>query len=99
MAEKISSEQVKNIAKLAKLELTSAEVEKFSAQLSEVIDYNVKQLSKVDTKAVEPLLNVAGLTNAMRADEPETGLESSEALKNAKETHNGFIKVKAILEQ
>ncbi len=94
----ITPEQVKNIAKLAKLNLTEAEVEKYRSQLEEVIDYNVSQLSKVDTEKVEPLLNVSGLTNSLRDDETEPSLTQEQVLQNTKSSHNGFFKVKAILE-
>ena len=63
-------EQVKKIAQLANLELAEAELEKFTKQLSEVIDYNVQQLDKVDTAKVDPLLSVADLTNSVREDQP-----------------------------
>ncbi len=95
----VKIEQVKKIAKLANLNLEEAEIEKFTKQLSEVIDYNVEQLNKVDTNSIEPLLNVSGLTNTSRADSPESGLSQDQALQNAKEKHNGFFKVKQILDQ
>lgn len=99
MSESITKQQVKAIAKLANIELSDVEAARYTKQLSEVIDYNVKLLNKVPTDSVEPLLNVSGLTNSFREDEAESGLTNQEAIKNAKETHNGFIKVKAILDQ
>ncbi len=99
MSEGISQEKVKSIAKLANIDLSDNEVEKYSRQLTEVIDYNVEQLNKVDTEKIEPLLNVSGLTNAFREDLAESGLTNEEALKNVKSSHNGFIKVKAVLDQ
>ena len=99
MSEGISQEKVKSIAKLANIELSDSEVAKYSRQLTEVIDYNVGQLNKIDTAEIEPLLNVSGLTNAFREDLAESGLTNEEALKNVKDKHNGFIKVKAVLDQ
>ena len=84
---------------MANLSLSEEEIEKYSRQLSEVIDYNVKLLQKVDTEGVEPLLNVSGLTNSFREDQAEPGLTSEQALRNVKDSHNGFVKVKAILDQ
>ncbi len=92
-------EQVKKIAKLANLDMSDSELEKYTKQLSEVIDYNVLQLSKVNTENIEPLLNVSGLTNATREDVTEPGLTQEQVLQNAKEKHNGFFKVKQILDQ
>jgi aspartyl-tRNA(Asn)/glutamyl-tRNA(Gln) amidotransferase subunit C len=95
----LKAEEVKKIAKLASLDLDEAEINLFTKQLSEVIDYNVEKLSKVDTEKTEPLLNVSGLTNVYREDRPEPGLSQKEVLQNAKDKHNGFFKVKQILDQ
>lgn len=99
MKNNLTKEQVQKIAKLANLELSDAELTKFTFQLSEVIDYNMEKLNKVNTEKVEPLLNVSGLTNATRNDETEPSLSQEEALQNTKEKHNGFFKVKQILDQ
>ncbi len=99
MKNNLTKEQVKKIAKLANLDLTDSELTKFTSQLSEVIDYNMEKLNKVNTENVEPLLNVSGLTNATRNDETEVSLSQNEALQNTKEKHNGFFKVKQILDQ
>jgi aspartyl-tRNA(Asn)/glutamyl-tRNA(Gln) amidotransferase subunit C len=99
MSSKLTKEQVKKIAQLANLELTEPEVEQFTAQLEEVIDYNVEKLNLVDTEKVEPLLNVSGQVNYLREDIPEPSLTQDEAIKNAKKTHNGFFEVDQILEK
>ncbi|HSX58163.1 MAG TPA: Asp-tRNA(Asn)/Glu-tRNA(Gln) amidotransferase subunit GatC [Candidatus Saccharimonadales bacterium] len=95
----IDKKTVEKIAQLANLKLSESEVTKFTSQLSEVIDYNVEQLNKVDTEKVEPLLNASGLVNSTREDITEPSLSQDQVLKNAKETHNGFFKVKQILDQ
>ena len=94
----LTKEEVEKIAKLANLDLTEAEIEKFRSQLAEVIDYNVEKLSAVNTDKVEPLLNVSGLTNQLREDVPEPGLTQEQVLQNTKSKHNFFFKVKRILE-
>lgn len=99
MKNNLTKEQVQKIAKLANLDLSDAELTKFTSQLSEVIDYNMDMLNKVNTEKIEPLLNVSGLTNATRNDETEVSLSQNEALQNTKEKHNGFFKVKQILDQ
>jgi aspartyl-tRNA(Asn)/glutamyl-tRNA(Gln) amidotransferase subunit C len=96
---KLNTDEVKKIAKLASLNLSESELEKFTKQLAEVVDYNVELLAKVKTEKIEPLLNVSGLTNATREDVPEPGLTQKQVLQNSKENHNGFFKVKQILEQ
>ncbi|MDP2671534.1 MAG: Asp-tRNA(Asn)/Glu-tRNA(Gln) amidotransferase subunit GatC [bacterium] len=95
--EKISQEDVKHVAKLASLSLSEKEIELYTQQLSEVIDYNMGELKKVDTNKIEPITNITGLEDILAEDEVEPGLTQEEALANSKETHNGFFKVKAVL--
>lgn len=99
MDNKLPMETVAKIATLANLNLSQEEIDKFSAELKEVIDYSVEQLNKVETASIEPLLNVSGLTNAFREDEAQSGLTQDEVLQNTKSQHNGFFKVKAVLDQ
>lgn len=95
---KLTKDQVKHVAKLANLPLTDKEVEKYSEQLSEILNY-IDQLNKVDTNNIEPTFNVGNLSNVMREDKAEPGLTQEEALQNAKITEKGFFKVKAIFEE
>lgn len=59
--------QVQHIAKLARLALTDAEVDKFTKQLTDILGY-VAQLNEVDTEGVLPTSQVTGLKNVMRED-------------------------------
>lgn len=95
---KLTKGQVKHVAKLANLSLTSEEEEKYFVQLSETLDY-VEQLNEIDTKNVEPTHSVTGLSNVMRSDETEPSLTQDAALQNAKGKENGFFKVKAIFDE
>lgn len=97
---KLSKADVLHVAKLAKLDLSESEVEKFQGQLSKVID-QVGELSEVDTKSVEPTSQATGLENVYRIDEikPENSLSQDEALSGTDEIHNGYFKVAAILSE
>lgn len=88
---------VKHIAKLANLTLSEEEEKKFEKQLEETVEY-IEGLSEVDTTNVEPTSQVTGLENVTRQDEIKPSLSQEDALKNAKSTHNGFFKVKGILQ-
>lgn len=79
---------VKHVAKLANLPLTSEEEEKYSEQLSQILDY-MEQLNQVDTSNVEPTFNVSGQNNVMREDETEPSLSQEEALQNAPNKEDG----------
>ena len=73
----LSEDEVRHIAKLARLKLSDAEVKKFSKELTQILDY-VELLNEVDTEEVEPTAQVTGLQNVQRADE----VKPSEATKD-----------------
>lgn len=65
---KISQDQVKHVAKLARLSLDEQEALRFSEQLSAVFEY-MECLNEVDTENVAPTAQVTGLENVYREDE------------------------------
>jgi aspartyl/glutamyl-tRNA(Asn/Gln) amidotransferase C subunit len=98
MKRKITFTEVEHVASLANLPLITSEIKKFAEQLSEVIGYNMSLLTEVDTKDVEPMAHITGITNVLRPDETEPGLTTPEALQNTVSKHNDFFKVKAIFD-
>jgi len=64
---KISQEQVRHVAKLARLKLSDSEVEKFSGQLSNVFEY-MDVLNEVDTSDIPETSQVTGLENVSEVD-------------------------------
>ena len=86
------------VAKLANLKLNEKETIRFGKQLSEILNY-VEKLKEADTTSVETTSQVTGLENILRKDEAKPSLSQEETLSNAKSQHNGFFKVKAVLEQ
>ncbi len=95
---KLSKSEVEHISKLANLNLTDGESEKFGDQLTKILDF-VGKLSNVDTANVSPLSNVTGGKNIFREDKILPSLSQKEALANSSSTHNGYFKVKAVLEK
>ena len=95
---KLTRQDVLHVAKLAKLDLTEEEIEKFTSQLSSVVDY-FSDLSEVDTEGVEPTSQTTGLENVKREDATKSDevLTQDEALSGTEETYNGYFKVDAIL--
>lgn len=65
---RLTQDQVRHIAKLARLRLSDAEVEKFAGELTSILGF-IEQLSEVDTKGVEPTAQVTGMVNRFRDDE------------------------------
>ncbi len=97
---KSSPIDVSRIAQLARLPLKKGEEEKFSQQLSSVMEY-IGQIEKIDTKLVERRGQETVEENRFRDDEvtPDRMLTQKEALGQAKRTHNGFFVVDQVLEQ
>lgn len=95
---KLTKADVLHVAKLAKIEINAEEVEKYSEQLSSVVDY-FSALAEVDTKDIEPTSQTTGLENVFRADDinSENCLTQDEATNGSDKIYNGYFKVKAIL--
>lgn len=64
----LTKDEVRHIAKLCRLNLSDEEVEKFSGELTSILDY-IDRLAEVDTEGVEPLKSVTGLSSVFREDE------------------------------
>ncbi len=95
----INQEEVRHIAKLARLGLAEEEVGQFQKDLTAIFDM-VEKLKEVDVTDIEPTEQVTGLENRTRSDEGEKKEVQirKNILANAPETKDGYIKVKAILE-
>ncbi|MDQ0159732.1 Asp-tRNA(Asn)/Glu-tRNA(Gln) amidotransferase subunit GatC [Alkalibacillus salilacus] len=94
---KISKDQVKHVADLARLAISEEEAEKYSEQLSAIIDFS-EQLNELDTTNVEPTTHVLDMKNVMRADEPKDWISKEDALKNAPDQKDGQFRVPSILD-
>jgi aspartyl-tRNA(Asn)/glutamyl-tRNA(Gln) amidotransferase subunit C len=88
----LTREDVLHIAKLSRISLADAEVEKFKVQLSAILGY-INQLYEVDTTGIEPTINTTGIIDRLREDIEKPSFTQDEALKNSKDTHNGFFAV------
>ncbi len=97
MGQKISAEQVRKVAKLARLDLTDAEIEEFTGQLGAVLEY-VEKMNELDTKDVEPLAHCLPISNVFRADRVHESLGVDKTLANAPQRDGPFFKVPKILE-
>lgn len=95
---KLTSDQVKKVAKLANLTLTEDEVVKLGSQLSDTLNF-IGELNEINIENIEPTSSVTGLVNVMRDDEIEPSLSQDEALQNATNRENGYFKVKAIFDE
>lgn len=89
---------VKHVAKLANLPLTNQEEEKYSEQLSKILEY-VDQLNSVDTSSVETTFNVSGQVNVLDEDKVGICLTQEEALSNTAKKRDGFFVTKGVFDE
>jgi aspartyl-tRNA(Asn)/glutamyl-tRNA(Gln) amidotransferase subunit C len=94
---KLSYEQVRHIAWLARLGLSEEEVEKFSLQLSNILE-NFEILKQGDTANVPPATHTIPLQNVLRKDEVAESYSQADILSNAPKQEENCFKVQAILE-
>ncbi|SRR5260221_6270152 len=94
---KLSTDQVKKVAKLASLPISLEEEEKYASQLSKIIDY-VNQLGQVKVANVKPTYNVTGTNNITREDVSGPSLSQEEALKNGSNTKEGYFVTKGVFD-
>ncbi|HHU19366.1 MAG TPA: Asp-tRNA(Asn)/Glu-tRNA(Gln) amidotransferase subunit GatC [Bacilli bacterium] len=94
---KVTKDQVKKIADVARLDINEEETEVLVQQLSDMLSY-ADVLKDLDTEGVEPLYQVHEHTNVLRKDEPRQWITQDEALKNATIKKDGQFQVPSILE-
>jgi aspartyl-tRNA(Asn)/glutamyl-tRNA(Gln) amidotransferase subunit C len=94
---KLSTSDVEYVAKLARLEVTEAEKEKFTAQLNDILHY-IDQLNELDTKGVAPMTHAIAVTNAFREDKTRESLGTERALANAPDARGEFFRVPKVID-
>lgn len=94
---KITRAEVEHVARLARLELTDAEMETFTGQMDAILAY-VEKLNELDTSGIVPTAHAVPMENAFRDDReaPSIGIES--ALANAPDRVEGFFRVPKVIE-
>ncbi|MBD8069639.1 Asp-tRNA(Asn)/Glu-tRNA(Gln) amidotransferase subunit GatC [Bacillus sp. PS06] len=94
---RISIDQVKHVANLARLAVTEDEAKMFAKQLDDIITF-AEQLNELDTENVVPTSHVLPMKNVLREDVSKSGLPVEEVLKNAPDSKDGHIRVPSIIE-
>src|SRR5437879_4244749 len=98
----ITKKEVEHVARLARLALTEEEIERFTAQLGQILTY-VEKLKSLKTDDVPPTSHVLALSNVWRADKaepstPQTLGSPEDILANAPEREGPLFKVKKVIE-
>jgi len=94
---KLSREEVKHIALLARLGLSEDEIEKFQIQLSNILE-NFEILKQLDTTDVPPTAQSIALQNVLRPDESKPSYPVKEIMDNAPQREGDSFKTRAVLE-
>ena len=93
----VSSDQVRHIAKLARIAMSEAELERLGPELNAIIGW-VEQLAEVSTDGVEPLTAVIDQKLRLREDAVTDGDIRDQVLANAPEAQHGFFAVPKVIE-
>ena len=93
----LSTDDVRDIALLARIALSDDEVELMRDQLSSILEH-FEVLSEIDTDGVPPTAQSFDLTNVERADEPGEPIEREGALDGAPRRQDGYFRVRAVLD-
>lgn len=94
---KLTEDEVRHIALLARLGLSGDEVARFQHQLSDILE-NFDILNQADTEGLTPTSQSVALENVYRDDEPQPSLITPEVLANAPDREDNSFKVNAVLE-
>jgi len=93
----IDRKTVENVAKLARLQLTPEELDRYGKQLGAILDY-IAKLEKLDVQGLEPLAQAVDMDNVFREDVVRPSLPRDAALQNAPEKNGDFFIVPKIVE-
>ena len=93
----LTRDDILKLARLARLDLTEAEIEEYSRELTDILHY-VEQLQAVDVDGLQPTNQVTGLENVTRTDEiVDYGYDVTDLRKNLPNQEDDHIKVKRMV--
>lgn len=93
----LTHQQVKDIAELAKLDLTEAEIDLYADQLTAILGY-FERLEELDTSHIPPTASVLPLKNVWRPDTPGQPLTPAEVIANTDDAMDNQFRVSAVLD-
>ena len=93
----LSADEVRQVARLARLELSDDELTRMADQLNRILGY-VELIQKLNTDGVEPLAHPLPVQNVFREDEPAPSLPVDEALSNAPSRAGDYFGVPAVFD-
>ena len=94
---KLTRDEVRHVAELAKLQLSEAELDEYAGQLGQILTY-AQQVQSVDTGAVPPTPHILPLSNVLADDAAQACLSTAEAVDNAPDAEDGYFRVIAVFD-
>ncbi len=92
----LTTEEIRKVATLARLEFSEAELTQFTEQLGKIVNF-VEQLSAVDTTGIEPMAHPLDVHSVLRADQQQPGLSRDQALANSPSHNDEFFLVPPVM--
>ena len=89
---KVSEQEVKKIAELSRLSLSSEELKKRTEDMNNILNY-MDTLNEIDTENVEELYNVNDIKNSLREDNYEPSLDKKDVLANSPSSNSDYVEV------
>ena len=89
---KVSEQEVKKIAELSRLSLSSEELKKRTDDMNNILNY-MDTLNEIDTENVEELYNVNDIKNSLREDNYEPSLDQKDVLANSPSSNSDYVEV------
>ena len=96
MSERITRDEVIHVARLARLELTDAEIDEFTGQLGDILEH-AADVEALDVGDIEPPSHPLPMTNVLRADVRRPSLDREEFLAHSPAAEAGQFRVPPIL--
>ena len=96
MAEKITLDQVRHVAKLSRLSIPDDRLQKLAGQLESILQY-INKIQSADVTGVEPMAHALPIKNVFREDVVEPSLTVEQVLQNAPDTDPPFFKVPKVI--
>ncbi|WP_428940195.1 Asp-tRNA(Asn)/Glu-tRNA(Gln) amidotransferase subunit GatC [Fontivita pretiosa] len=93
---KITLDELRHVARLARLELSDQQLHRFTEQIEAILEY-VAKIGQVDVSGIEPMAHAVRLVNVFRDDQPQPALPIEKVLQNAPETDGPFFKVPKVI--
>ena len=93
----ITTEEVKHVATLARLEFNEEDIQQFAHQLARIIDY-IGKLNELDTTDVPPTSHVLPIRNVVKPDVAKSSYPRDDVLEGAPSAEEGYFEVPKVIE-